>query len=231
MVSKSLKRLFLLGAACVAFAAQPAMGAIIGYSDRASWLTAIGSVSGGEDFQSFVADASFDNTTIALADGMSIGTSGLIGQSGTNLIDVPPSNSGFGDLSIDGSSYAQLGSFAADKNIFIAFAAPVSAFAADFVGLNDNSVRTRIELFSGDTLLDTLLPEGLPCCTTPRFIGFAGDAGETITEMRFVFNGVVDAFGVDNIEIAEAIGEPGVLALFALGLVGLAFARRRRVAA
>ena len=231
MIAEPLKRILVLGAACIAFSAQPALGAIITYSDRATWQSATGGITGGENFQSFGSDTNFDNTTVALSDGMAIGTSGLIGVSDTNQIDVPAINLTFDNLSTDGSSYASVGVFSpGTEHVFISIATPISAFGADFVGINDNSLLTRIELFSGATLVDTILPIGLPCCTTQRFIGFAGDSGESITEMRFVFNDPSnDAFGIDNIEIAAsaAIAEPGSLILFGLGFVGMAYARRR----
>ena len=228
---KILKRFCLLCAAFLAFAAQPATGAIITFTDRASWLTAIGGATGGEDFNGFSSDTSFDNATVGLADGMSIGTTGLIGFATANKIDTPPvDTTTLGNLGIDGSGYARIRNDSVEDIVI--------SFGADFQSISDITSRTEFELFSDTALIDTIALAGAPLFTL-RFFGFAADAGETITSIRLVqavpvgSEVVNDGFGLDNIEFAAAattIPEPGALALFAIAIAAVGIARRGKTA-
>jgi hypothetical protein len=199
-----------------------AQAATMTFADRTAWAAAAGGTSGAENFESFLADVSFLGTSVGLSAGMSIGTV-VDDKTKDNIIDVPPPQSDEGD--VNGSVYARV--FNGQSNVpttpFISFGTPVSAFGADFKNLNDDILRSRIELFNGATLLDTLTPSTEPLGTV-RFFGFVSD--QAVTEMRFV-RVDNDVFGIDDIQIQGA-PEPGTLALLGVGLAGLAAARRRR---
>lgn len=201
--------------------------AIIEYNDRGMWLMAIGGATGGEDFNGFMVDTSFDGSSVGLADGMTIGTYGAADSPGINSIDAPPVS----PKNIDGTAYAWVAHarfFSSIVESYISFSDPVMAFGADFNDLQDFLV-TNVEIYSGDSLLDTLTPASADEGAI-RFWGFAADAGEAITEIRFVGGTIsIDDFGMDNIEIRSAspIPVPGTLALMGLGLAfaGLAVGR------
>ena len=85
-VSGNRRRFSLKGCArLLAFAVlltygSMASAALIAYTDRVAWTAAAGTVDGGEDFSSFTTETSFDGTSLALADGISIGTYGADGR-------------------------------------------------------------------------------------------------------------------------------------------------------
>ena len=54
--------------------ASTANAGFIEYTSRATWLGAIGGATGGENFNGFGADTSFNGSSVALASGMTIGT-------------------------------------------------------------------------------------------------------------------------------------------------------------
>lgn len=219
---------FAVALAAGTLLAAAAQAGIIEYNDRTTWLAAISGATGGENFNGFASDTSFDGTSVGLAAGMTIGSLTAAGVG--NIIDAPPV--GASEHNVDGTSVAFVfnGQSGTGAFPFIAFSDPISAFGADFKNLNDDFARTAVQLFDGMTLLTTLDP--VPTAVgVVRFWGFAADAGETITEIRFLRNDN-DVFGIDDIEIraaaVAAVPEPATLALFGFGIAGLGFARRRK---
>ncbi|WP_119420092.1 PEP-CTERM sorting domain-containing protein [Desertibaculum subflavum] len=214
-----------------------AQAAIVEYTDRAAWLAAIGGATGGENFNGFVADTSFDGGALALASGMTIGSVAPVGE---NFIDVAPQFAG-GVYSIDGSPLAVLrtGHSAPGGIPYISFAPAIIAFGADFFSINNELEsgleQTEVQLLDGATLLATLDVPVAPILEQ-RFLGFVATAGETITGIRFLYVQDTDLFSLDNIEIGRAgtqpphsdVPEPGTLALLGLGLAGIGFQLRRR---
>lgn len=201
--------------------------ALMSFTDRPTWAAEAGPVTASEDFSSFAVDTSFDGSSAALAAGMSIGSINADGRGQYNLVDVVPLQ--LSETNVNGTAHALVlgGPFGQAGSVtpFISFGAPVRAFGADFRNLNDDLLRTSIDIYGGTTLLASFSPS-VGAFGNLRFFGFVADAGETVTEIRFRWS-AADAYGIDNIQIA-AIPEPGTLALLGLGLAGLAATRRRK---
>lgn len=230
--SMSSGRLALGAAVAGALLSSAAEAAIVTYTDRAAWLAAIGGATGAENFNGFVADVDFDGSSVALASGMTLGTLAPVGE--LNVIRTPP-QAPMTVNNIDGTAYASMlpGGPAPGVFPFVSFGASIAAFGADFRDLNDDAERTALQLFDGGALLATLEPT-VEDFLSLRFWGFAATGGESITEIRFVSLGPIDAFGMDNIEIATSIREsrdvpePASVALLGLGLCSIGLLARRR---
>jgi hypothetical protein len=204
--------------------------AILVYSDRPTWEAAIGTVTGSEDFSTFAIDTSFDGSSLALAAGMTIGSIGADGRGDHNLVDVTPLRSLETDVNTTNDARVLGGPFGPNQSVtpFISFSSPVWAFGADFKNLNDDLLRTYVDLYNGTTNIASIEPVVLPSGNL-RFLGFTSETSVTEIRFRWAAN---DAYGIDNIAIARIpIPEPATLALLGLGMASLAFVRRRRNAA
>jgi hypothetical protein len=219
MINRSLVGIAVLALLLMSAAAD---AAVITFTDRATWTAAAGGVSGGEDFNGFVVDTEFRTAPVALADGMSIGV--MVNDGNDNLIDVVPISS---EVDVNGTPVAHMwnGFNGAATLPFVSFSTPVYAFGADFQNFNDDFLRTRIELYNGAVLVDTLSPA--PAADdVVRFFGFVSDTA--ITQIRFT-QVQADVFGMDNIEIqTQSVPEPASLLLFSAALGAGAIRLRRK---
>lgn len=154
-----LKRLGQVTVLALLLSALPAQAAFIEFTDRNAWLAAVGTTTGGEDFESFASDTSFSGGSVALSDGMSLGTM-FNGGSYYNKVDVPAIQTV--ETDVNGSAHARLfhGLSAVPILPYLDFGGAVTAFGADMKNLNDDIARTSISLFNNGTSVATLTP---PC--------------------------------------------------------------------
>src|SRR5581483_8206367 len=131
-------------------APNAAHAGITTFTNRATW-SAAASPNGAENFNGFGADATFQNTSVAISNGTVTGEPGSNGAQ-TNKIDAPALEFG-GVYSIDGTSEL-LGDVVGSQQFTINFTTPVTAWGADFKGVADGGRTTRIDVFdSTNTLL------------------------------------------------------------------------------
>ena len=199
---------------------------------EADFLSNLSSGVGTEDFEGFTAGA----TSSTLPDLIFPVSSGSIMAtlSGSGFVAnvAPGTTNGAGRYATSGSQYWDTsGSFS------IAFSSPVSAFGFFGIDIGD---------FNGQVTVTTTTASGV---STPFNIGNATevagggvlfwgiiDPAASFTSIAFgnTASGT-DFFGFDDMTIGDlqqvTVPEPGTLAIFVLGLAGLAFfMRRRRVA-
>jgi hypothetical protein len=224
--SSMLKRSFIAVLAVLVTSAA-ADAAVITFTDRATWAAAAGGVSGGENFNGFVADTGFQAAPVALASGMSVGLLVDDGNTLDNLIDAPAGGLD-SETNVNGTSHANVfnGQAATPTTPFISFSTSVFAFGADFMNLNDGANRTVIELYNGAVLVDTLAP-AVVGEDVVRFFGFVSDTA--ISQIRFV-RLENDVFGIDDIEVntEAAVPEPASLLLMGAAFGAVALRRRRK---
>lgn len=216
--------------------AGTARAGIVSYTDRPTWQTAAGPLSGTEDFNGFTADAQFRTTTVA-ANNMTIaGSTGFNGDD-TNLIDAAPFVFGGFYVFPDNSSYL-LGDLVDGATITFTFTRPLTAWGADFTGIADGRP-TRLDVFDTSSVLIGSIALASDDLAELQFYGFTTTGGDTVGSIVLVNpGGANDVFGIDNIGFvavgATAVPEPSSLALAGLaglaGLVGLA-ARGRKARA
>lgn len=192
------------------------------YTNEANFLAAIGGAADVvEDFNSFLSDQSFRNTSFDVGP-FTLSSSGSNQNAGTqNQVDTTPFS--FGNFSnVNGTTHAHffITTLSGGTTASIQFDSPLTAFGATFKELaNDTNIT-----FTTQSGAKTLTPGiGLGV----GFFGFVLDPGETLTSLTFVRGGGGgDGFGMDDVLLATtAVPEPGVLGLVLLGLAG---ARVRR---
>lgn len=214
----------VFGAVLMAFATQTALAAPITYNSQAAYLAAIGgSADVTENFNAFVADQPFRNSSFDVGP-FTLSSSGTSQNLNTqNTVDASPFSFGtFAD--VNGTTFAHFFISGGATTASIDFDMPIVGFGATFKELS-NSTTISFTTQSGAKILTPGIGEGV------AFFGFTLDPGETLTSFTFSRPSGGDGFGMDDVLLAkQSIPEPGTLALFGLGLAGLAFARRRKVA-
>jgi len=223
-------RTAVIAATLLAVSAAPAHAAVNTYTNFADWLAAVGGYS-TESFNSFVADESIRNVSVAVT-GMTI--SGTFGANGTNTqkIDAAPFQFAPDSYALDGSSYL-LGDLDGPTQ-FIRFdlATPVAAWSIETSGIGDGRP-TTISIFDGsNNLLGSLLTSST-LVQEKQFYGFALTGGQAAKYVTITNPGNTnDAFGIDNVRFATTttVPEPSTVALMAAGLFALGVSVRRRAA-
>ncbi len=212
-------RTVLAAAVVAAGAAASASASVTVYTDRASWLAAIGGSTGFEDFNSTAVQSFADGQTLSFASGLSVTRDGSP-NGGDGALAISP-GSQFGN--IDGTTHLD-GETGAEPHevVRLNFGGPVFAFGADFASP-----------FSGDGIALQIGNDVVNLDFITGFnVGFAGiviDGGGSVGEIQIV--GTTDPitfqelWQADNFEWA-VIPTPGSIAV--LGLAGVAATRRRR---
>jgi hypothetical protein len=198
--------------------------AVTTYTDRTAWLTAAGPLSGTEDFNSFVADATFQNVSVPLNNMTVTGTTGVNGAA-TQKIDAPAFE--FADhYDWDGTAYL-LGDLDGDSQFFrIDFLTPVVAWGVDTIAMADLPRTTSFNIYSAsDALLGTIAATSPDDNSTRKFYGFelTSDSASYLVVRNSTDTN--DAFSFDNIgfvTVPEPAGTVPALAAF----LGLRRARR-----
>jgi hypothetical protein len=199
------------GAAMIAvLCGTPALAVVSAFSDRPTWLAAIGSPTFSEDFSSFAVDTPFHSTAVALSQ-MTIAREGP--EAGlTNFVDVVPLSFPSGS----GTNQAELFTNFAEgvgigTQVRIDFDQPNVAFgldawvASDFEG-------ALMQVYDGAILLDSLVVPG----GNGAFLGYTITGG-TATSVLFqsatlIVGTTGEGFVIDNLA-GVAVPEPAGVAL------------------
>lgn len=216
----------LLAAALGLGSALPAAGGVIFYSDRTTWLAAIGAPTFSEDFSGFASDTSFQTSAVAL-DGLSIAQVGS--DNFRNEIDVGPP---FDFTEHNGSNHASIFTNASGGSnpaidVQLSFDQANVAFGLDSWVAADQE-GARLEIYDGVTLLGSQdLTNGFG-----DFLGYVLDGGDSATSALLTSITSItspgdpgEGYGIDDLA-GVAVPEPGTLPLLVLGLAALARARR-----
>lgn len=216
--------LALIGAACaLLLTSQTSKAAITTYTDRATWLAALGSpLSHSENFETFVSDTAFRAGPIDLS-GFTLGQVGAGGF--RNMVDVAP----FEYDDNNGTKHAAMFVDSGIIQVELRTVAPMRAFGADFTGTAGNEF-VDVWLISSNALIPLRdIPE------TPNaslFWGYIATGIDLSDRLRFSARMSFEAgegFGMDNVGLV-IVPEPSTVALsVAVGLVLAHCARRRGV--
>lgn len=199
-------------------AGTAAQATVTVFDDRTDFLAATLETT-TETFDGYVKDTAFHSAAYdvgAFTLSMTPGASNAY-----NFIDAPPLLTSATDL--NGTAHLMVFTDTG-IDLTIAFDQPISAFGADFKGINDEFERTR---FSVDGV-DVAIP-GEPVNLQLTFFGFTRDTPFSTLTFHGVRN---DIYGIDNLSFGTAVRvpavpEPGSVLLMALGLGAMGVARRR----
>jgi hypothetical protein len=225
----------LLGACLVTFTMlSSAHAAVVYYSDRTSWTTAIGGAADWTvDFDSFAVDTEFRTAALDL------GPFSLLGDTANtnvDLVDVPPyegSISANSDTTPAANLYVSTGNpniGAAPETATMTFDSPTTAWGADFYAVG---VFVAMLIEFSDATTET---KDVSAGASELFLGLTSTLG--ISKITF-FNSATgtlngDAFLIDDVQGVSAdtsvVPLPAALPLFAggLGAMGLLGWRRKR---
>lgn len=224
----------------LALLTSSANATVVQYLDRASWSSAVGAVSGTEDFNGFTSDTQFRTQTVAL-NGMTVsaGVSQHHGAS-ANIIDVATFEFSDG-FAIDSTPYlladielAESGGELVPINLRFNFNNPLSAWGADLTSFPTAST-VLVEVF-GPNLADPPLASFQYFPSGPGseidFFGFHVTDGLLADHIVFSIGDAsgYETFGMDNIAFVSAVPTPAAAWLFGSGLLGLVGMARRKKA-
>lgn len=193
---------------------------------RTNFLASLTGV-GSQDFESF---AGGTGTPINVSFPGSVGaiSAALTATSGVQVVNAPS----VGRFATSGTNYLEVSSGAA---FTLTFGTAIGAFGfygtdiGDFVPTNMVMTLTDINNVSTQQIVGHTLGAAN---NNSLFWGFT-DTTNSYTSITFSNPGGGDVFGFDDFVIGDrqqivAVPEPGVLAVFGLGLLGLGIARRKR---
>ena len=178
------------------------------YTDRSTFEAAAGTTI-TEDFASFTTEDAFHTTAVDAGDfTIFIDAS----KKSWNFIDIPSHQDSWAN--IDGTTSMNLFMTRGEKLVFT-FDAPVSAFGADFRGMNDG--RNRVDfLINGDSVTPPITGGEVN-----SFFGITSTVEFTQVEIHADY-GQNDSFGIDNVTYnsASAVPEPGSIFMLSLACCG-----------
>ena len=222
-----LKRLVTIAGASLWMAGiSAADAAIITYTNQATFLAALAS-STTENFEGFAAGTVITNQLSGITTVSTNGDNGSTQAQIGSIAALPfPMTNGLPTSSGDRFLSSELaGPVFATAGLNFALAANndgVGFFVVDGVPLGNFG----INLFNGATLVDSAVfgPQTLP----DSFIGVISTVAFNTVKIDAVNPG--DSWGIDDLSIGSIgqVPEPATLALFGLGLAGLAVSRRRK---
>lgn len=220
MIWKNVAVAFVL----VAGSTLPSTAAVVEFTTRADFVAAAGA-STTETFDSIAPDTQFRTQAV------DVGTFAIAGfgpnQASWNAINPTPAP-GNTIYNVNGSSFI-VGATDVDTGFSITFDSAITAFGADFRGLNNQDNVARTFVVVNGTELEAPIVAGND---VGSFFGFVSDTPfTTITFIRNpdLISGHMDAFGMDNVTFATgAVPEPSTWAMMIVGFAGLGLATYRR---